>query len=144
MAATLGSRSFEVLLAEDDPGDVLLVEEAFASRGQAPRVHPVGDGLEALAYLRDSAQPRPDLIILDLNMPRMDGRETLAAIKKDPDLCTIPVVMLTTSQAPEDVRASYQLHANAYVCKPQTFDEFIHAVQSIDDFYLDLVRLAPR
>jgi len=142
MVADVRRRPFEVLLAEDDAGDAMLVEEAFASRGLGHRLHIVGDGVDALAYLRDPSRDRPDLIILDLNMPRMGGRETLSVIKEDRNLRTIPIVVLTTSQAPEDVRASYQLHANAYVCKPQTLDAFVKAVQSIDDFYLDFVRLA--
>ncbi|ADP84523.1 response regulator [Pseudofrankia inefficax] len=136
------SRPYTVLLAEDDPGDALLVEEAFEIRGLGQNVQVVGDGVEAMAYLRDPARPRPDLIILDLNMPRMDGRETLAAIKSDPALRAIPVVVLTTSDAPDDLMAAYGLHANAYVCKPRELDGFLGAVHAIDDFFLDLVRLA--
>ncbi|WP_018503855.1 response regulator [Parafrankia discariae] len=142
MAAAAPSRPYDVLLAEDDPGDAMLVAEAFLARGLGQTLHTVGDGVEALKYLRDPAHRRPDLIILDLNMPRMDGREALAAIKADPALRGIPVVVLTTSDAPSDVASSYDLHANAYVCKPQDLDAFLRAVQSIDDFYLDLVRLA--
>lgn len=141
MSAAAPSRPYDVLLAEDDAGDALLVEEAFLSRGFGQTLHTVGDGVQALEYLRDPARRRPDLIILDLNMPRMDGRETLAAIKADPDLRTIPVVILTTSDAPRDVADSYQLHANAYVCKPTELDAFLDTVRTIDDFYLDLVRL---
>ncbi|WP_261570951.1 response regulator [Frankia gtarii] len=142
MMIAAARRPFDVLLAEDDAGDAMLVEEAFASRGVGHHLHIVGDGVDALAYLRDPTRERPDLIILDLNMPRMGGREALSLIKEDQELRTIPVVVLTTSQAPDDVRTSYRLHANAYVCKPQTLDAFIEAVQSIDDFYLDFVRLA--
>jgi CheY-like chemotaxis protein len=138
------SRPYTVLLAEDDLGDALLVEEAFQVRGFGQQVHTVGDGVEAMEYLRDPARRKPDLIILDLNMPRMDGRETLAAIKSDPELRAIPVVVLTTSEAPDDVSAAYGLHANAYVSKPQEFDDFENAVHAIDDFFLELVRLARR
>ncbi|MBL7498968.1 response regulator [Frankia sp. CNm7] len=135
-------RPYSVLLAEDDPGDAMLVSEAFLARGLGQEVQAVSDGVEAMAYLRDPARRRPDLIILDLNMPRMDGRETLAAIKADPALKRIPVVVLTTSDAPDDVSASYELRANAYVCKPRELDEFFGAVHAIDDFYLDIVRRA--
>lgn len=144
MTAALASRPYTVLLAEDDLGDALLVEEAFLIRGFGQNLQLVSDGVDAMAYLRDSARPRPDLIILDLNMPRMDGRETLSAIKSDPDLRTIPVVVLTTSDAPDDVEATYELHANAYVCKPSDLDAFLGAVQAIDDFFLDLIRRARR
>ncbi|ONH28874.1 response regulator [Pseudofrankia asymbiotica] len=138
------SRPYTVLLAEDDPGDALLIEEAFLVRGFGQDVHIVGDGVEAMAYLRDPARRKPDLIILDLNMPRMDGRETLSAIKGDPELRSIPAVVLTTSDAPDDVAAIYELHANAYVCKPRELDDFLGAVHAIDDFFLDLIRRARR
>ncbi|WP_018637982.1 response regulator [Parafrankia elaeagni] len=141
MSAAAPSRPYDILLAEDDAGDALLVEEAFLSRGLGQLLHTVCDGVEALEYLRDPARRRPDLIILDLNMPRMDGRETLAAIKADISLRTIPVVILTTSDAPDDVASSYELHANAYVCKPTDLDAFLDTVHTIDDFYLGLVRL---
>jgi CheY-like chemotaxis protein len=140
MAAAAPSRPYTVLLAEDDLGDALLVEEAFLVRGFGQNVHTVSDGVEAMAYLRDPDRPMPDLILLDLNMPRMDGRETLSAIKSDPVLRMIPVVVLTTSNAPGDVSAVYDLHANAYVCKPRELDEFLGAVHAIDDFFLDLIR----
>ncbi|ADP82501.1 response regulator [Pseudofrankia inefficax] len=141
MNATESVRPYDVLLADDDPGDAMLVSEAFLARGIGPSLHTVQDGVAALDYLRDPARRRPDLIILDLNMPRMDGRETLAAIKTDAALRSIPVVVLTTSDAPDDVASSYDLHANAYVCKPSDLDAFLGAVQSIDDFYLGLVKL---
>ncbi|MCK9895767.1 response regulator [Frankia sp. AgB32] len=143
MTAAAPSRPYSVLLADDDPGDVLLVEEAFLSRGFGQKLHTVGDGVQALEYLRDPSFPLPDLIILDLNMPRLGGRGTLSAIRSDPALARIPVVILTTSDAPEDVAGSYELHANAYVCKPTDLDDFLATVQSIDDFYLGLVRLPP-
>ncbi|MCK9902559.1 two-component system response regulator [Parafrankia colletiae] len=141
MVAAAPRPSYSVLLAEDDPGDAMLVTEAFLARGLGQEVETVADGVEAMAYLHDPALRKPDLIILDLNMPRMDGRETLAAIKADPALRSIPVVVLTTSEAPDDVSASYQLHANAYVCKPQELDEFFGAIRAIDGFYLELARL---
>ncbi|WP_163549009.1 response regulator [Candidatus Frankia nodulisporulans] len=141
MTAAAPRRPYDILLAEDDAGDALLIEEAFLSRGLGQNLHTVGDGVQALQYLRDPARPRPDLILLDLNMPRMDGRETLAAIKADSELRTIPVVILTTSDAPDDIAGSYQLHANAYVCKPTDLDDFLGTIHTIDDFYLGLVRL---
>ncbi|WP_373693926.1 response regulator [Parafrankia sp. BMG5.11] len=144
MDAARLSRPYDVLLAEGDPGDAMLVSEAFLARGFGQTLHTVSDGVEALEYLRDPAHRRPDLIIMDLNMPRMDGCETLGVLKADPVLRSIPVVVLTTSNAPDDVTASYQLHANAYVCKPQDLDAFLHTVHSIDDFYLDLAQLAQR
>jgi CheY-like chemotaxis protein len=138
----------EVLLVEDDPGDVLMTREAFAEHKLGNRLTVVSDGAEALAYLRregvfaDAA--RPDLILLDLNLPRRDGREVLAEIKKDLDLQQIPVVVLTTSQAEEDILRSYQLHANAYVTKPVDFDSFITVVRQIDQFFVSIVKLPPR
>ncbi|OHV33574.1 MULTISPECIES: response regulator [Pseudofrankia] len=142
MAAAAPSRPYTVLLAEDDLGDALLIEEAFLVRGLGQDLQMVSDGVDAMAYLRDPARRRPDLIILDLNMPRMDGRETLAAIKSDPELRMIPVVVLTTSDAPDDVSAVYDLRANAYVCKPSELDDFLGTVHAIDDFFLDLIRRA--
>jgi CheY-like chemotaxis protein len=131
----------EVLLVEDDPGDVLMTREAFEE-------HVVSDGVDALAYLRREKPfeeaVRPDLILLDLNLPRRDGREVLAEIKNDTVLRQIPVVVLTTSQADEDVLRSYQLHANAYVTKPVDFDRFVSVVKQIDDFFISVVRLPPR
>ncbi|WP_261571205.1 response regulator [Frankia gtarii] len=140
MSAT-AVRSFRILLVEDDPGDTLMITEALADRGFDRELHVAADGVEAMHYLRAPAEPRPDLILLDLNMPRMDGREVLVSIKEDPDLLAIPVVVLTTSEAPADVLRSYSLHANAYVTKPVDFDAFIQALHQIDDFYLGLVRL---
>jgi CheY-like chemotaxis protein len=138
----------EVLLVEDDPGDVLMTREAFAEHKLGNRLTVVSDGAEALAYLRREGvfadAPRPDLILLDLNLPRRDGREVLAEIKKDLDLQQIPVVVLTTSQAEEDILRSYQLHANAYVTKPVDFDSFITVVRQIDQFFVSVVKLPPR
>jgi CheY-like chemotaxis protein len=135
----------EILLVEDDPGDVALTREAFEHHKVGNNLNVVADGVEALAYLRQEAEfadaIRPDLVLLDLNLPRMDGKEVLAAIKNDEDLAAIPVVVLTTSKAEEDVLRSYQLHANAYVAKPVDFDQFIRVVQQIDDFFVTVVRL---
>ncbi|MCW2639519.1 MAG: response regulator [Dactylosporangium sp.] len=138
----------EVLLVEDDPGDVLMTQEAFEEHKVRNHLAVVNDGAEAIAYLRREGRyadaPRPDLVLLDLNLPRRDGREVLAEIKNDPDLRQIPVVVLTTSQADEDIVRSYQLHANAYVTKPVDFDRFIEVVRQIDDFFVSVVKLPPR
>jgi CheY-like chemotaxis protein len=135
----------EVLLVEDDPGDVLMTREAFEEFKVRNNLNVVSDGEEAMAYLRcegDYADvARPDLVLLDLNLPRMDGRQVLAAIKGDEELASIPVVVLTTSEAEEDVLRSYRLHANAYVTKPVDFDRFIDIVRRIDDFFVTVVRL---
>ncbi|MFG1807018.1 response regulator [Streptomyces sp. NPDC049040] len=130
-------RAYNVLLVEDDPADALLIEEALTEGGVARAIGRADDGIEALEYLRDAEQPRPDLIVLDLNMPRMNGRELLAVLKEDADLCTIPVVVLTTSATPDDVSAAYQRHANAYVTKPVNLDDFLQSVRSIDQFFLE-------
>ncbi|MEU9974395.1 response regulator [Streptomyces sp. NPDC051014] len=137
------ARPYDVLLVEDDEADALLIQDALQARG-ARRLTQVQDGVAGLEYLRDRANPRPDLIVLDLNMPRMNGRELLAVIKEDEDLRTIPVVVLTTSAAPEDVTGAYRRHANAYVTKPVNLDDFERAVQSIDMFYLETVTQLPR
>jgi CheY-like chemotaxis protein len=138
----------EVLLVEDDPGDVLMTQEAFEEHKVRNHLAVVNDGAEAVAYLRREGKfadaPRPDLILLDLNLPKLDGREVLAEIKADPDLRQIPVVVLTTSQADEDIARSYQLHANAYVTKPVDFERFIAVVRQIDEFFICVVKLPPR
>jgi CheY-like chemotaxis protein len=138
----------EVLLVEDDPGDVLMTQEAFEEHKVRNHLAVVNDGAEAVAYLRREGKfadaPRPDLILLDLNLPKRDGREVLAEIKADPDLRQIPVVVLTTSQADEDIARSYQLHANAYVTKPVDFERFIAVVRQIDEFFICVVKLPPR
>jgi CheY-like chemotaxis protein len=135
----------EVLLVEDDPGDVLLVQEAFADNKLLNNIHVVNDGEQALAYLRREGEhadaPRPDLVLLDLNLPRKDGREVLRDVKGDPALRSIPVVVLTTSESEEDVLRSYDLHANAYVTKPVDFERFVSIVRQIDDFFVSVVRL---
>ncbi len=137
-------RVINVLLVEDDPGDVLMTREAFEEYLNN-RLDVVSDGAEALAYLRREGEyaeaPRPDLILLDLNLPRRDGREVLAEVKADDSLRHIPVIVLTTSQADEDVLRSYQLHANAYVTKPVDFDGFIDAIRQIDHFFVSVVQL---
>jgi CheY-like chemotaxis protein len=135
----------DVLLVEDDPGDVVLVKEAFEYNKVHNALHVVSDGVEALDFLyrRDGHEnaPRPDLVLLDLNLPRKDGREVLEEVKADRDLRTIPVVVLTTSEAEEDILRSYDLHANAYVTKPVDFDRFIEVVRLIDDFFVTVVKL---
>lgn len=140
--------AIEVLLVEDDPGDVLMTQEAFEEHKVHNRLNIVNDGVDALAYLRREGEyadaARPDLILLDLNLPRMDGREVLSKIKNDHSLRQIPVVVLTTSQAEEDVLRSYQLHANAYVTKPVDFERFIAVVRQIDEFFVSVVKLPPR
>lgn len=138
-------RPIEVLLVEDDEGDVLMTREALAEGKVMNRLNVVGDGVEALEYLRRArrytAAARPDLILLDLNLPKRDGREVLKEIKDDPDLRRIPVVILTTSEAEEDVQRSYDLHANAFVTKPVDFNRFVEVIQQIDEFFISVVRL---
>ena len=141
----------EVLLVEDDPGDVLMTREALGDDRADDRLvirnrlHVVSDGLEALQWLRKESPfeqtPMADLILLDLNLPRVNGREVLAQIKSDESLRRIPVVVLTTSESEQDVLNSYGLHANAYVTKPVDFDSFIEVVRKIDDFFLGVARL---
>ncbi|WP_367128921.1 response regulator [Saccharothrix sp. HUAS TT1] len=135
----------DVLLVEDDPGDALMTQEAFEHHKIRNLLHVVRDGVEALEFLRRQGPyedaPRPGLILLDLNLPKMDGREVLAEIKADETLRPIPVVVLTTSEAEEDILRSYNLHANAYVTKPVDFDRFIEVVRQIDDFFVTVVKL---
>jgi two-component system, chemotaxis family, response regulator Rcp1 len=138
----------EVLLVEDSPGDVRLTQEAFHDANRSVHLHIAADGVEAMAFLRHEGAhvdaPRPDLILLDLNLPKMDGREVLAHIKKDETLKTIPTVVLTTSEAEADVAKSYQLQANCYLCKPVQLDAFEALVKSINDFWLTKVKLPPQ
>lgn len=138
----------DVLLVEDDPGDVLMTREAFEDNKVVNRLQVVSDGVSALTFLRKEGEfadaPTPDLVLLDLNLPRMDGREVLEAMKSDDALRSIPVVVLTTSEAEEDVVRSYSLHANAYVTKPVDFDRFIEVVRQIDEFFVEVVRLPQR
>jgi CheY-like chemotaxis protein len=140
--------SIDVLLVEDSPGDVRLTREAFRETNGAVTLHVASDGVEAMAFLRregaNAAAPRPDFILLDLNLPRMDGREVLVHIKEDPDLRTIPTIILTTSEADADILKSYELNANAYLKKPVTLEAFEALVRSINDFWLTKVILPIR
>jgi chemotaxis family two-component system response regulator Rcp1 len=135
----------EILLVEDNPGDVRLTQEAFKDGKMLNKMHVVEDGMEALAFLKREGKytgaPRPELILLDLNLPRKDGRDVLAEIKADRDLKRIPVVILTTSRSEEDILRSYDLNANCYITKPVGFDKFIEIVKSIEDFWLTIVKL---
>jgi two-component system, chemotaxis family, response regulator Rcp1 len=135
----------QILLVEDNPGDVRLTREALKEAKFRNKVQVVGDGVEALEYLRQQGQyagaVRPHLIMLDLNLPRMDGREVLAAIKKDGDLRRIPVVVLSSSEAETDIARAYELHANAYVTKPVDIDHFLQVVKAIEEFWVEIVKL---
>jgi two-component system response regulator len=143
----MNAELISVLLVDDDPGDVLLVREAFDEHKVGNLLSVVSDGVEAMAYVRrerdyaDAA--RPDLILLDLNLPRKSGIEVLAEIKGDAALSMIPVVVLTTSEAEEDIVRAYKLHANAYITKPVDFAQFSQIVHQIDDFFIGLVKLPP-
>ena len=138
-------RAIDVLLVEDDPGDELITREALEANKIKNTLHVAHDGEEGLDFLYKRGQhagaPRPDLILLDLNLPKYDGRQLLERVKSDPDLCHIPIVVLTTSSAEEDVLRSYKLHANAYVTKPVDVDQFMTAVKQIDEFFVQVVRL---
>ena len=142
------ARPIDVLLVEDDPGDVLMTREAFEDNKVRNTLHVVDNGVDAMAFLRKQGEyadaPTPGLVLLDLNLPRMDGREVLAEIKADAQLRLIPVVVLTTSEAEEDVVRSYSLHANAYVTKPVDFERFLSVVRQIDDFFVSVVKLPTR
>lgn len=135
----------EILLVEDSPSDVFLTTEAFQHTQSPTRVHAVQDGVEALAFLRReppyTEAPRPDLVLLDLNMPRKDGRELLADIKRDPALETIPVIVLTSSAAQQDISQAYSLHANCYMVKPADFQKFKEALKSLEEFWFKNVAL---
>ena len=145
MNKTAAGKPIEILMVEDNPGDVRLTREAFKSNKITNNLHVVGDGVEAIAFLRQmgdyATSPRPDLILLDLNLPKKDGREVLAEIKQDDDLKAIPVVILTTSSSEEDIIKSYGLHANCYITKPVELDQFIFIVKSIQDFWFTFVKL---
>ncbi|MCH7740008.1 MAG: response regulator [Chloroflexi bacterium] len=140
-------KQIEILLVEDSPGDVRLTQEALAEAKIRNRISVVNDGLEALAFLQHEGKyedaPRPDLILLDLNMPRMDGRELLAAIKQKDGLKIIPVVVLTTSEADADILKSYELHASCYITKPVDLEQFITVVAGIEEFWFSIVKLPP-
>ena len=147
MSNKTNGRPIEILLVEDNPGDVRLTKEAFKGAKVKNNLHSVGDGVEAMAFLHQQGQyadsPRPDVILLDLNLPKKDGREVLAEIKEDPKLKRIPVVIVTTSKAEQDIVQTYDLHANCYINKPVDFNQFIKVVKSIEDFWLTIVKLPP-
>lgn len=133
-----------ILLVEDDPGDVVLVREAFEHHKVSNELRVAADGVYALEQLRDPELSLPDLILLDLNLPRKDGREVLAEVRADPRLTAIPVVVLTTSDAEADILRSYELHANAYVTKPVDLRQFLGVVREIDNFFVTVVKLPGR
>jgi CheY-like chemotaxis protein len=145
MAETEDCQIVDVLLVEDDEGDVLMTREAFEHYKIRNTLHVVTDGEQAIQFVRRAGDyadaPRPGLIMLDLNLPRRDGLEVLAELKNDPELRVIPVVILTTSQAEEDIVRSYSLHANAYVTKPVDFERFIEVIRQIDSFFITVVKL---
>jgi len=148
MVETLPSHPIEILLVEDNPGDARLTQEALREGKIRNNLHHARDGVEALAFLRREGEhakaPTPDLVLLDLNMPRKDGRQVLAEMKQDPRLRTIPVVVLTTSEAENDIVRSYELHANCYVTKPVGLEQFISIVREIESFWLAVVTLPTR
>ena len=141
-------RVIDVLLVEDDPGDELMIRKAFEHHDIRHALHHVPDGVEAMRFLRQedtyAGSPRPDLVLLDLNLPRMDGREVLRQVKGDPTLRVIPIVVLTTSEADEDILRSYELHANAYVTKPVDLDQLMEVIRMTDDFFVNVVKLPRR
>ena len=143
-----GWQPIEILLVEDNPGDVDLTKEALQDAKVRNRLHVVDDGAKAVDFLYKRGEyadaPRPDLILLDLNLPKKDGRQVLEEIKADPQLAGIPVVILTTSQADEDILRAYQLHANCYITKPVDFKQFMHVVKAIEEFWLTVVKLPKR
>jgi CheY-like chemotaxis protein len=144
-----GIKPIEILLVEDSPGDVRLAKELFKETKVLNNLHVVGDGAEAMTFLRHQGQKyanvsRPDLILLDLNLPKKDGREVLAEIKSDEKLMNIPVVILTISEAEEDILKTYNLHANCYITKPIDLNQFTKVVKSIENFWLSIVKLPPR
>jgi CheY-like chemotaxis protein len=141
-------RTIEILLVDDNPGDVRLTQEAFSEGKVCNCMSVAADGVQALAFLRREGEyadaPRPDLVLLDLNLPKKDGREVLAEIKSDDNLKRIPVVILTTSEAEQDILSSYELHANCYITKPVNLDQFFRVVQYVEDFWLGIVSLPPK
>ncbi|HYL32773.1 MAG TPA: response regulator [Stellaceae bacterium] len=148
MAEAFSSRPIEILLVEDNPGDARLTQEALREGKIRNNLHHASDGVEALAFLRHEGAhakaPMPDLVLLDLNLPRKDGREVLAEMKQDPRLRKIPVVVLTTSEAENDIVRSYELHANCYITKPVGLEQFISIVRQIETFWLAVVTLPTR
>jgi two-component system response regulator len=142
------SKNIEILLVEDNPADIRLAQEAFKDAKVHNILYTVGDGVEAMAFLRRQGKyadaPRPDLILLDLNLPKKDGREVLAEIKTDERLKLIPVVILTVSKDEEDILKTYNLHANCYITKPIDFEQFMKVVKGIEEFWLTIVKLPPK
>ena len=142
------SKTIEILLVEDNPADIRLAQEAFKDAKVRNILHTVGDGVEAMAFLRRQGKyaevARPDLILLDLNLPKKDGREVLAEIKTDEHLKLIPVVILTVSKDEEDILKTYNLHANCYITKPIDFEQFMKVVKGIEEFWLTIVKLPPK
>jgi chemotaxis family two-component system response regulator Rcp1 len=147
MTERIRTKMIDILLVEDNPGDVRLTREALKEGKVLNALHVVEDGVQAMEFLRHTGpyarSPHPDIILLDLNLPRMDGREVLAEIKTDPKLRRIPVVILTTSRAEEDIIRSYDLHANCFISKPVDLDQFITVVKSVEEFWFTIVRLPP-
>ena len=147
MTERIRIKAIDILLVEDNHGDVRLTREALKEGKVLNTLYVVGDGIEALEFLRHEGQyakiPHPDIILLDLNLPRMDGREVLAEIKADPNLRRIPVVILTTSKAEEDIIKSYDLHANCFITKPVDLDQFFSVVKSVEEFWFTIVKLPP-
>ena len=145
MNATFQTRPVEILLVEDNPGDARLTREALKEGKIRNSLHHVIDGVEAMAFLRREGKhrdaPVPDIVLLDLNLPRKDGREVLSEMKQDPRLRSIPVVVLTTSEAEQDIVRTYDLHANCYITKPVDLEKFIEIIRAIEDFWLAVVRL---
>jgi len=145
MTSGVGTRVFDLLLVEDNPGDIRLIEEALKEGNIPHRLHMVRDGAEAIEFLFRTGQhadaPRPDLVLLDLNLPKKDGREVLAEIKADPRLKLIPVVVLTTSEAEGDILKAYDLNANCYITKPVDLDEMIKVVLALEGFWLGIAKL---
>jgi len=141
-------KPIDILLVEDNPGDVMLVEEALSDSKVWNRLHVVSDGEQAMEFVRRQGKhagaPRPDIILLDLNLPKKSGREVLREVKTHPDLKTIPVVVLTSSKSDDDVVKSYELHANAYILKPVDFHQFMKVMRAIEDFWFVTVKLPPR
>lgn len=148
MSQRNAAETFDILLVEDNPGDARLAQEALKEGRMTSRLKVVVDGVEAMSYLRREAGyadvPRPNLVLLDLNLPRKDGRQVLAEMKADPELRRIPVVVLTTSQAGQDILRSYDLHANCYITKPVDLDRFIAVIRSIEEYWCSVVTLPPR
>lgn len=148
MSESDDGRPVEILLAEDNPGDVKLTEKALEKGKVLNNLHVVNDGVEAMHFLRQEGEyesvPRPDLLLLDLNMPRKDGQEVLEEMKSDETLRRIPVVVLTSSEAEEDIVDSYDLHANAYLTKPVDFDGFVDIISTIEEFWLTVVKRPPK